>query len=461
MSAPAAKQGDATDRSPGPAASAVRLFTPRWLLPVAPTASSVLEDHAVVVDHAGRIAAVQPLAQALHAWPGATRIDLPRHALIPGLVNAHTHAAMTLLRGLADDLPLMRWLQEHIWPAESRHADAAFVHDGTLLAAAESLLGGVTCLNDMYFFLEAAARAVLEAGMRAALGIIAIEFPTAYAADAQDYLAKGLATRDALRHESRLSFCLAPHAPYTVADATLERIGVLSEQLGLPIHMHVHETAAEVADARRDLGARPIARLEGLGLLGPQFVSVHSVHLDAREIALYAKHGCHVAHCPTSNLKLASGIAPVAALLDAGVNVALGTDGAASHNRLDLFEEMRTAALLAKGASGRADVLPAATALHMATLAGARALGLDAHIGSIEPGKCADLVAVDLGRVDTVPVYDPLSHLVYVASRRDVTHVWIDGEPRVVDGRLTTLDPDALVAAAERWRAGISIARAP
>ncbi|MCU0870367.1 MAG: TRZ/ATZ family hydrolase [Burkholderiales bacterium] len=436
------------------------LIAPRWVLPVAPDAAAVLEDHAVVVT-GGRIEAVAPLAEAEHRWAPAARLDLPDHALIPGLVNAHTHAAMTLLRGLADDLPLMRWLQEHIWPAEAKHVDATFVHDGTLLAAAELLRGGVTCFNDMYFFPEAAGQAAITAGIRAALGIIAIEFPTAYASDAQDYLDKGLATRDALRHAPRLHFCLAPHAPYTVSDRTFARIGVLSEQLGLPIHVHLHETAAEVADAFRDHGARPLARLDGLGLLGPQLVAVHAVHVDTREIALLARHGSYVVHCPTSNLKLASGVAPVPAMLDAGVNVALGTDGAASHNRLDLFAEMRMAALLAKGIGGRADALPAAQALQMATLAGARALGLDAEIGSIEPGKCADLVAVDLGRLESRPVYDPLSHLVYVADRRDVTHVWVDGEPRVLDRRLTGLDADAIAGAAERWRATIVATRSP
>lgn len=425
------------------------IVAPRWVVPVSP--AGVLQHHAVAVT-GDRIEALLPAEQARARYPGASWVDLPGHVLMPGLVNAHTHAAMTLMRGLADDLPLMRWLREHIWPAEAAHVCHDFVRDGTLLAAAEMLRGGVTCMNDMYFFPAAAAHAALTAGMRAALGIIVIDFPTAYASDPQDYLAKGLAMRDSLRHEPLLSFCMAPHAPYTVSDASLDRIAVLAEQLGLPVHMHVQETAAEVAEHTARYGVRPVERLRALGLVGPGLVSVHSVHLDEREIALYAREGCHVVHCPSSNLKLASGFAPVAPLLDAGVNVALGTDGAASNNRLDLWDEMRTAALLAKATSGRAEALPAARALEMATLGGARALGLDGHIGSIEPGKQADLVAVNLEALELSPCFDPLSHLVYAVGRQHVTHVWVAGRARVIDGELLDLDSTSLQEAALRWQ---------
>lgn len=429
------------------------ILAPRWVVPVSP--GGVLEHHAVAV--AGpRIEAVVPAEQARASYRGATWVELPSHALLPGFVNAHTHAAMTLMRGLADDLPLMRWLREHIWPAEAAYVCYDFVRDGTLLAAAEMLRGGVTCMNDMYFFPEAAAEAALVAGLRTALGIIVIDFPTAYASDPQDYLAKGLAMRDALRHEPLLSFCMAPHAPYTVSDGSFERIAVLAEQLGLPVHVHVHETATEVADHVARHGVRPVERLRAMGLVGPGLVSVHSVHLEEREITLYAREGCHVVHCPSSNLKLASGFAPVAALLDAGVNVALGSDGAASNNRLDLWEEMRTAALLAKATSGRAEALPAARALEMATLGGARALGLDGQIGSIEPGKQADLVAVNLDALELSPCFDPLSHLVYAAGRQHVTHVWVAGRARLANGALLDIDPDALRAAALRWQSKLA-----
>lgn len=429
---------------------AITVIEPRWVIPVIP-AATVLTNHAVVIE-ANRIAAVLPAADAWARYPDAPRILLSEHALIPGLVNLHTHAAMSLMRGMADDLALMDWLQNHIWPAESRMVSDSFVHDGTLLACAEMLRGGVTCFNDMYFFPEAAARAALQAGMRAALGIIAVEFRSAYAVDAQDYLTKGIALRDTLREEPLLSFCLAPHAPFTVSDATFGQIAIYAGELDLPVHIHLHETAQEVSDSIAAHGMRPVARLEQLGLLGPNLIAVHGVHLDKAEIELLARHGCSVAHCPSSNLKLGSGIAPVEALLRAGVNLGLGTDGAASNNRLDLFTEMRLAALLAKGASGDPRVMPAHRALEAATLGGARALGLQEQIGSITPGKFADLTALNLSATELSPCYDPISHIVYAAGREHVTDVWVDGTRRLADGALVGLDESALQARANYWK---------
>jgi 5-methylthioadenosine/S-adenosylhomocysteine deaminase len=359
---------------------------------------------------------------------------------------------MTLMRGLADDRPLMEWLKDHVWPVELRHVSPEFVYDGTLLACAEMLRGGVTCVNDMYFFPESAARAYVESGMRASVGLIAVEFPSAYAADAEDYIAKGLALRDRLGGHDRLSFCLAPHAPYTVSDRTIARIATYAEELDLPIHIHLNETAEEIRASLVEHGRRPIERLEGLGLVSPRLIGVHAVHLTEPEVAKLARNGCSVAHCPSSNLKLASGFAPVAALLDAGLNVGLGTDGAASNNRLDLFQEMRTAALLAKAVAGRADVLPAHAALHAATLAGARALGLDALVGSIAPGKAADLCAVALDSPETQPCYDPISHLVYACGRDDVAHVWVAGERVVAERRALRIDPHMLEQRTGLWQ---------
>ena len=426
----------------------------RWVIPADPP-QAVLEHHAVAVG-AGLIRDVLPLAEARNRYPGARRTELPSHALIPGLINLHTHAAMTLMRGIADDRALMDWLQDHIWPVETRLVSAEFVHDGTLLACAEMLRGGVTCFNDMYFFPEAAAQAVLASGMRAALGIIAIEMRSPYASDAADYLSKGLAARDAFKHEPLLSFCLAPHAPYTVSDATFERLATYAGQLDMPVHINLHETAHELHESVSAYKLRPIRRLQKLGLLGPGLIAVHAVHLAPDEMDLLADHGSHVAHCPASNLKLASGIAPVTALQERGVNIGIGTDGAASNNRLDMFAEMRLAALLAKGASGRATALPAHDVLSMATLNAARALGLDDRIGSLAPGKHADLTAVDLGAPELSPCYDPLSHLVYAAGREHVTHVWVEGKPLVVDGRLTQLDPRELAARAAQWKKKIA-----
>ena len=423
------------------------------VVPVAPRA--VLADHAVAID-AGRIVALLPTKEALARFEARTLVSLERHALIPGLVNLHCHAAMTLMRGLADDLHLMDWLQNHVWPAEAKHVSDEFVHDGSLLAMAEMLRAGVTCVNDMYFFPEATARAALRAGMRASLGVIAIEFPSAYAADMNGYLAKGLATRDAYQGEQLLTFTLAPHAPYTVGDEALKRIAVLAEELDVPIHTHVHETRAEIEQGIAQHGVRPLERLRRLGVVGPRLIAVHAVHLEDAELDLMAREGVSVAHCPSSNLKLASGIANVAGMRARGIRVGLGTDGAASNNRLDPWAEMRTAALLAKAASGDAAVVSAAEVLEMATLDGARALGLDREIGSIEPGKSADLAAVELSSLETLPCFDPVSHLVYCAGREHVSHVWVAGEPRLDERRLLTLDAQDLHDKAIWWQSRLS-----
>ena len=395
----------------------------------------MLRQHAVVVRD-GKIEAVLPAAQAAARFADYERVELPQHVLMPGLINAHTHAAMTLMRGLADDLPLMSWLQEHVWPAEKRHVSPEFVRDGTLAACAEMLRGGITCFNDMYFFPQAALEAALEARMRSVHGIIVIEFPSAYAADAADYLRKGLEVRDRYGDEPLASFCLAPHAPYTVADATFRQVATLAAELDIPVHVHVHETQHEVERSLAEHGMRPLERLQRLNLVTPNLIAVHSVHLTREEIAMLAHHGCSVAHCPSSNLKLASGLAPIAKLAQAGVNIALGTDGAASNNRLDLFQEMRTAALLAKGVSGDAQAMPAHAALRAATLGPAQALGLGERVGSLVAGKAADLTAVALRGVELEPCYDVVSHLVYAAGREHVSDVWIAGEAQLRDGVL-------------------------
>ena len=426
------------------------LIRPRWLVPVVP-AGITLHNHAVAVDQ-GKIVAVLPETEALQRFQPKLERVLDKHILIPGLVNLHTHAAMSLLRGLADDLPLMDWLQNHIWPAEAKHVSTQFVFDGTRLACAEMLRGGITCFNDMYFFPKAAAQAALASGMRAVIGLIALDFPTPYAADADDYLAKGLATRDELLGEPLISFCLAPHAPYTVSDRSFSKILTLAEQTELPIHLHLHETKQEVDESVLHFGVRPIERLRRLGLLSPDLIGVHAVHVNTEEIQILAEYGCSLAHCPSSNLKLASGIAPITRLLAHNINMGLGTDGAASNNRLDLFHEMRLAALLAKGQSGRADAVDAHQALHMATLAGAQALGLDAKIGSIVPGKAADLCAVSLDDLALAPCYDPVSHLVYAAGREHVSDVWVAGQIRVKNNKLHENNENELMKQAVLWQ---------
>ncbi|MDR1853893.1 MAG: TRZ/ATZ family hydrolase [Azoarcus sp.] len=427
------------------------LVHPRWLIPVEPE-RAVLAAHSVAVRD-GCIVDVLPQAEARARYVATEVFDLPDHVLIPGLVNLHTHAAMSLMRGLSDDLPLARWLNEVIWPAEKRHVSPDFVRDGTLLAICEMLRGGVTTYNDMYYFPDDEAEVAARAGMRAVVGLIVLDFPGAWGNDPDDYLRKGMAVRDKWRGHPLVSFAIAPHAPYSVGDAGLERSACLANELDLPIHIHLHETAGEVADSLAAHGVRPIDRLERAGLLGPNLIAVHTVHADERDLALLAHRGCHVAHCPSSNMKLASGIAPVPAMLRHGIGVGLGTDGAASNNRLDMFQEMRQAALLAKVGSLDATALPAHTALRMATLGGARALGLEKTTGSIEKGKRADLCAVALNDPDVNPCFDPVSHLVYVCGRRQVSHVWIDGEIRVREGNLLLqIGDNELLALASLWQ---------
>ncbi len=429
------------------------LIQPRWLVPVVP-AGLVLERHALAVDR-GRILAVLPVEEAERRFAARETEILDRHLLMPGMVNLHCHAAMSLFRGIADDLPLMTWLSDYIWPAEGQHVSHRFVRDGTLIACAEMMKGGITCFNDMYFFPQAAAEAVAETGIRAALGLTLLEFSSAYASDADDYLAKGLAVRDDLRDTPRLSFCLAPHAPYSVSDRTFERVLTLAEELDLPLHVHVHETRDEIVQSLEAYGMRPLERLRRLGLLGPGLIAVHAVHLEPGEIALLAEHGASVAHCPTSNLKHGSGIAPLAALLEAGVNVGLGTDGAASNSRFDLFEEMRLAALLAKGGAERADAVDAHRALALATINGARALGLEKEIGSLEPGKAADLCAVNFDELRLSPCYDPISHLVYAVTGENVSHVWIEGQLRIKNNAFMDFEQKDLINLAALWQTRI------
>jgi 5-methylthioadenosine/S-adenosylhomocysteine deaminase len=426
------------------------LLHARWVVPVQP--AGALDHHSLAMRD-GRIVAVLPTAEARATFRGAVELELPDHALIPGLVNAHTHAAMTLMRGLADDLPLMSWLNDHIWPAEARWVSPEFVRDGTRLAIAEMLRGGTTCFSDMYFFPDETARQAEHAGIRAVVGLILIDFPTAWAQDADEYLHKGLELHDRLRGNPLVTTAFAPHAPYTVSDGPLQKVAMYAEELDVPVHIHVHETADEVNGSLERHGERPLARLERLGLLSPRLVAVHMTQLTPAEIETVAAGGAHVVHCPESNLKLASGFCPVARLAAAGAGLALGTDGAASNNDLDMFSEMRTAALLAKAVAGDASALPAMQALEMATLGGARALGLDQVTGSLVAGKAADVVAVNLGDIETRPLYHPLSQLVYATGRDKVTDVWVAGRHLLNGRRLTTLDERELLATAAEWQA--------
>jgi 5-methylthioadenosine/S-adenosylhomocysteine deaminase len=420
-----------------------------WIIPVDPP-GEVLADHALVVVD-GAISALLPAAEST-AIDARERLRLPQHALMPGLVNAHGHAAMTLLRGYADDLSLMPWLEEHIWPAEQAHVSAEFVGDGTRLAIAEMLLAGTTTFSDMYFFPNVVAAVAAEAGLRCQVACPIFDFPSAWGSNSDEYISKALALRDDCKALDRVAVALGPHAPYTVSLPALEKIATYANELDMAVHIHLHETAGEVLSHVEAHGERPIDTLQRIGLLGPRTQCVHMTDAGRQDIDTLLAAGAHVVHCPQSNMKLASGAAPVREMLAAGVNVALGTDGAASNNNLNLFDEMHSAALLAKLQTGDPRALPAATVLEMATLGGARALGLDEDIGSLTPGKAADFIAVDLSGPAMQPLYHPISQIVYAATGTEVTHSWVGGETLMTERRLATLDLPAIIADARRWR---------
>ncbi|NII75628.1 5-methylthioadenosine/S-adenosylhomocysteine deaminase [Dyella sp. SG562] len=422
----------------------------RWVVPVEPHAV-VLENHAVAVNQ-GAIVAVLPIADARAAYAPRERVELGEHALIPGLVNTHTHNPMTLLRGLADDLPLMVWLQQHIWPVEGQVIGPEFVRDGVELAVAEMLRGGTTCANENYFFPDVIGATYRRLGFRATVGLPVIEFPTAWAKSQDEYFERAAEVHDSFRGDALIGTAFAPHAPYTVSDQSFERIRVLADQLDIPVHLHTHETAHEVEEEKQKSGLRPFQRLQQLGLVNDRLIAVHMTQLTEGEIAACAEAGVSVVHCPESNLKLASGFCPAEQLRRAGVNVAIGTDGCASNNDLDMFGEMRTAAMLAKAVSNDAAAFDAAYALRAATLNGARAMGLEDRIGSIEAGKQADLTAVRLSDLETQPLFHVASQLVYATGRHQVTDVWIAGRRKLAGRVLVDMDVDGIRARTHAWR---------
>ena len=434
----------------------IQILRPDWIITVNSN-FEILRDYAVVVEgNLIRTLIAADEIDELESRDAAEIIDLPGKVLMPGLVNSHTHASMTLFRGMADDLPLMDWLNNHIWPAEAKWVDSQFCVDGFRMAVVEMIRSGTTCLSDMYFFPDEIARCSQQMGMRSVIGLIVLDFPTVWAQDADEYLHKALAVHDELREMPLVSSALAPHAPYTVSDEPLKKIAMYSSELDIPVHIHVHETAAEVAEAQKNTGLRPLERLDQLNLLNPNLIAVHMTELNDFEIERVAEAGVNVAHCPESNLKLASGLCPVARLLERGVNVSLGTDGAASNNDLDMLGEMRTAALLGKGVSGDASSCNARQAIEMATINGARALGLADRIGSVEVGKHADLIAIDMSALNTQPLYDPTAQIVYAANSRQVSDVWIDGVAQLRNGEFCRLNSSEILTQAQEWARKIS-----
>ncbi len=426
----------------------------RWVIPV-DSSNSVLENHSIAIAK-GQIQAILPNSDAKSQFINAKHVNLPTHAVTPGFVNSHTHAAMSLFRGVAEDLELNNWLQNYIWPLEGKWVSPDFVRSGTKLAFAEMIKSGTTCINDMYMFPDAVGEVARETGMRASLGMIVLEFPTAWAQMASEYIDKGIELYNMFKDDNLVSTVLAPHAPYTVANNTFDTIAMLSQQYNLPIHMHVHETAEEVSNSINEHGVRPIERLNKLGLVNSRLIAVHATQLIDEEIALLAQAKSSVSHCPKSNLKLASGICPISKLLRNNVNVALGTDSAASNNSLNMLEEMRIASLLAKGSSLDATVASVQEVLRMATINGAKCLGLESSIGSLEVGKNADVAAINLDSLSSVPIYDPVAQIVHSATRNQISDVWIGGN-RVLDNHaLTSIDESECIAMANQFGAEIS-----
>ena len=422
----------------------------RWIVPVIPH-GQVLNNHSIIISDS-KIKEILPTNEVVGRYQATHEHSFTKHMIIPGLINAHAHAAMNLLRGIADDLPLETWLNDHIWPLENKFVDESFVEDGTRLAISEMIRSGTTCFSDMYFFPESAAEAIIDSGIRARLGMMVIDFPTSYASNIDEYFNKGLDFIDDYKHHPLISSQFAPHAPYSVSDTPLKRTQMLSTELSIPIQMHIHETATEVHDAIEATGKRPLERLEELGLLGPDLQAVHMTQLTHEEIEKLSAYGVHVVHCPESNMKLASGACPVEHLLQNGVNVALGTDGAASNNDLDMLGEMRTAALLGKLSAKNATAISATTVLEMATINGAKALGLDSEIGSLETGKQADIVAIDMSGLEQQPMYNPISQLIYTSDRKQITDLWVAGKHLMKDRQLTTLNLTDILSTTEEWQ---------
>ena len=429
-----------------------------WIVPVIPR-NTVLENHAVAIDQ-GEILAILPADQIERTYRAKKTWSLEEQVLLPGLINSHGHAAMSLFRGMADDQPLHNWLNNHIWPAEQNWVSAEFVRGGSELAIAEMLLSGTTFCSDMYFFPDIFAQVSHQMGIRSQVCFPVMDFPTIWAQDADEYIHKGLQLQDDYRDSETVKIAFGPHAPYTVSDKPLERIAMLSEELDIPVHTHLHETRQELQDSLKQYGKRPIKRLADLGLLSPSLQAVHATHLNEEDIRLLKQSNAHVIHCPESNMKLASGYCPTISLHEAGINIALGTDGCASNNDLDLFSEMRSAALVAKANSGDASAITDADALEMATINGARAMGLEHKLGSIEPGKWADLIAIDLSSIFQQPVYNPLSQLIYTNCASQLSHSWIGGQIVVEQSRLTSIDTDEIISRAKQWRDKIGNGRA-
>jgi 5-methylthioadenosine/S-adenosylhomocysteine deaminase len=398
----------------------------------------------------GRIAAVGPAEELLELSPSGDVLNAGNSIILPGLVNTHSHLAMTLLRGIADDIPLKEWLEQHIWPVESKYMDRETVRLGTELATAEQLLAGVTTTADMYFFGDEVSSVLAEAGMRGVVAESLIDIPTPRCATPEEMLEKQRELLEAYSEHPLITPSVAAHSPYSVSAANLVKEAELAEEYEVSMQIHLAETTWEVEKLLGEKGVSPVAYLADLGVLSERTVAAHCVHVSSEDIELLAEFEAGVSHNPVSNLKLASGVSPVPAMVAGGVKVGLGTDGAASNNTLDLLRDMQLAALLHKGITGDPTVLPARTMLELVTINGARVLGLE-NIGTLAEGREADLMCVAVDGPHTAPMYDPFSHLVFAARSSDVRHVMIRGQVVVRNHELQTMDHERIEAQAREF----------
>ncbi len=421
-----------------------KIIHARWILPLDET-DRFLEKSAIIIDK-GKIIKIMPSTAVEHEFCSKNVSSLDNHVVLPGFINCHTHSPMNLFRGVADDLPLKRWLTEHIWPAEQSIITPETTQLGSQLAIAEMIRSGTTCFNDHYFFPEATEQAAILSGIRASLGLLVFDIETLWSQNETEALDKAehiLATRY-LKHPN-INWTIAPHAPYSVNDAALKHIKAISDKYEIPVHIHIHETQQEIDDSLQQHGCRPLARLKKFGLVNQRLLAVHMVHLDNEDFTTIEDSNINIIHSPESNLKLGSGIAPIYALQQKGFNIALGTDGAASNNDLDMIGEMRTASLIAKGSTHNPTALNAYEVLKMACINGARALGLDKITGSLEIGKQADIIALDVSDYWQQPIFNPATHIVYTGNRMSVTDSWVNGKQILKDKQLTTIDTAELM----------------
>jgi 5-methylthioadenosine/S-adenosylhomocysteine deaminase len=410
----------------------------------------VLEHHAIAIQD-GKILDILPSTEAAKKYQAQTEQHFKTHAITPGLINAHSHIAMNVFRGLADDLALMDWLSHHIWPAEAKWVSDEMVYDASLMAMAEMIRCGTTCFNDMYFYPEATAKAAELAGMRAFIGMTIIDVPTNWAKNAKECFAKSHAFLLQYEHHALITPTFAPHSTYTVSIEDLAKINALADDYNLKINIHLQESKHEVDESLKKHGKRPLQRLHDIGMVSPRLIAIHMTDLNNDDFTILEKTRPNIVHCPESNMKLASGMSPVQRLLNLPINVALGTDGAASNNDLDMISEMRSAAFLGKIATYDPKAVSAETALKMATLHGAKALGIDHLTGSLSIGKSADFISIDLEQIETEPLYHPISQIVYAASRHQVTDVFVAGKQLLKNRQLTTLNEKEILEKAQSW----------